>query len=220
MKFSKPYLNKLMGDADQLQEQINRMAVSLLTRENDLAQKQMALDRLKKLPFYLAPGNVGDVNRVIWPFWFGTVRADVAASPAASVSTSFSVTQEAAFVAMSYTKAVFLKTAGPFNVSYLDPTYTNGAGKATGLSFRFRDAQSTREFMQAPIDIDNFGNPLFPTKLPSPMLIMPRATIEVGFDNASANDYVVFLSFFGYRIRLEDAQNILSTVSESPDIGG
>ncbi len=221
--------NYLEAQANQLADQVGRMTVAVIGKENKLNQKEMQLrgtagpgnwttdNRMTKLPFYLAPGNVGDINKVIWPFVYPTTRATVPAQ--GNANASFSVTQEAAFIAVSYMKTVFLLTeedAGPppvpFNVQYMDPNIPGN--KATGLRFSFRDLQSTREFTNLSIDVDHVGNPRFPTKLPAPMLIMPRANVQVSYTNSSDNIYVVFMSFVGVRIRIEDAYNILSTVTE------
>jgi hypothetical protein len=57
------------------------------------------------------------------------------------------------------------------------------------------------------------GVPEFPSVLPTPILFLPNSTIEVTYQNDNATDtFVPFITLFGYRVRIEDAQNILSTV--------
>ncbi len=217
--------NTLKAKREQLERQIMQIQAALAKKRNQVHEMELAAGTPKgpgamtypgqALPFYTAPGNVGDINRVIWPFWFQTARADVGNGNFA-VSRGFSVTQEAAFVIVSYTKAVFQKTAGPFNVQYLDPDRDTGAGKATDLSITMRDSQSSRQFMDTNIQLDHVGHPRFPTYFPAPMLLLPLANFEVDYTlpTTSTDEFVVFTSFFGYRIRIEEAQEILATVTD------
>ena len=159
----------------------------------------------------LVPGNLGNINRVIWPFFFTTSLQTLAVN--SSATTRFTVTQEAAFVLMSYTKTVYTKTVGPLVYTYVDPDATGAASQANDLKFSLRDAQSSRDFNNLPINLDQVGNPRWPTILPDPVFFLPNSTIEVTFANSSASVvYVPRITFFGYRVRLENAQQILSTV--------
>jgi hypothetical protein len=162
------------------------------------------------LPPTLRPGNVGSINRVIWPFFFTFSAPEL--SPNSSSQGFTTITQEAAFVWMSYTKAVYKKTVGPV-YTYVDPDDYSAAGQVDGLKFTLRDAQSTRVFHNTPLEIDSIGNPQFPSLLPTPILFLPNSTIEITYQNDNAADtYVPFITMFGYRVRIEDAQKILSTV--------
>ena len=184
----------------------NRLKEQILKDSDPLSLKQ---NLQTKLPNYLSPGNVGDINRVIWPFYFTTDKVTV--SPNSNVRTSFTVTQEASFVWMYYTKSVFVLDTNDNSESYLDPDDTNNF--ATGLSFTIRDPQSQRQFFNRPIDIDHVGNPRWASTLPAPQLVLPRSSLEVNFYNDDANTtYIPSLTFFGYRIRMENANQLLSTV--------
>jgi hypothetical protein len=164
----------------------------------------------KGLPSWLAPGNVGEINKVIWPFWFTFTAPELA--PNTSAVGNFSVTQEAPFIWMAMTKAIFSKEMG--NFTYINPDDISAAGLAPGLQIVMRDAVSSRQFMATPIDTDHVGNPRFPTVLPTPQMFLPRAVVEIQFfNNSSTATYVPWISLFGYRVRLEDANNILSTVT-------
>src|ERR1017187_5308790 len=46
------------------------------------------------LPPGMVPGNVGDINRVIWPFYFTTDYVSI--NPDQSIRSGFTITQEAA----------------------------------------------------------------------------------------------------------------------------
>jgi hypothetical protein len=165
------------------------------------------------LPANLRPGNLGDINKVVWPFWFTTTDAVV--NPNQAVQGNITITQEAAFIWLSYTKAVFLEeTGGPGQYQYIDPNQADGAGKSNGLSVLFRDSQSSRQFMNKPIDINQVGYAKFPTVLPTPQLLLPNSNIEFTYQN-NTDDLVYrpFITLFGLRVRIEDAQNILSTIT-------
>jgi hypothetical protein len=164
----------------------------------------------KALPQNMLPGNVGSINRVIWPFWFTFTAPELV--PNSSSSGFTTISQEAAFVWMSYTKAVFKKTAGPVYTA-IDPEDETAAGGTDGLKFSIRDAQSSRVFHNNPIELDLVGHPDYPSVLPTPIMFLPSSTVEMNYVNESASDtYVPFITMFGYRIRIEDAQNILSLV--------
>ena len=159
----------------------------------------------------MVPGNVGDINKVLWPYYFSTDYLLV--NPAETVKNGFTVTQEAAFIWMAYTKVVSIHTAGPEVNTYINPDDVSGAGLAPGLSFTIRDSQSARDYQNQPINLDSVGNPRWPTTLPRPLLILPNSNVEISFTNSHAsNIYVPFLTAFGYRIRIEDAKNLLGTV--------
>ncbi|MEO5348878.1 MAG: hypothetical protein H7836_04455 [Magnetococcus sp. YQC-3] len=163
------------------------------------------------LPAALRPGNVGAINRVIWPFWFTFTAPELA--PNTSSQGFFTVTQEAAFVFMSMTKSVFKKTVGPTQYTYIDPNDETGAGQADGLKWTMRDAQSSRVFSNLPVEMDHFGHPDYPFVLSTPILFLPNSTIEMTYQNDNASDtYVPFITLFGYRVRVEDAQHLLGTV--------
>lgn len=161
----------------------------------------------------MKPGNIGDINRVIWPFFFTFDSEDLV--PGRTVIKSFSVTQEASFLWRMSTKAVFLKTGVEPNIeyTYLDPV--DPAGGAPGLKFSLRDAQSTREFngnRAQSMDTMGFGN--FPDVLPSSQMMLPNATMQITLTNEHAtNIYRPWITFIGYRLRIEDSQNILSKVT-------
>lgn len=162
----------------------------------------------------LYPGNVGDINKVVWPFWF-TFNAPVLTTGTSSTA-SFTVSQEAAFIWMSFSKVVFLRTgAGPaYTYTAIDPNDETVAGEANGLKVVFRDSQSSRTFQRNPMPLDAYGVPEYPTVLSTPMMFLPNSTIEAQYSNSDAtNVYVPWITFFGYRVRVENAEEILSLVT-------
>lgn len=166
------------------------------------------------LPPNLQPGNVGNLNKVIWPFWF-TFTAPVLL-PATGTNGFITISQEAAFIWMSMSKVVFKKTGpGPNHIyTAIDGAATDeDLASANDLTISIRDAQSSRVFMGSPIEIDNIGTGKDPSILPTPQFILPNATLECAFQNNHAsNVYVPWITLFGYRLRVENSENLLSTI--------
>lgn len=185
-------------------------------QESLIAQGQMPSNAPQNLQYNLqhslgplmAPGNVGDLNSVIWPYYFTTETPDSSLAPNQTFQTGFSVTQEAAFIMMSFTKTVYLDTAGQWG--YLDE---NLNPSAPGLQFTFRDGSSSRQLFNTPINMDLYGNPRFPSKFSRPIMLLPNQVMQIQFINTHpTNSYVPFITAFGYRIRIEEAQKFLSLV--------
>ena len=171
-------------------------------------------------PAYM-PGNVGELNKVIWPFWFtdtNVAENGTIVRPNQEVNAQVAITQEAAFVLVHYTKSVFIESEdqGGFNgqFTYVDPSQPDGSGKTNGLFFNIRDAVSTRSFFNLPMNINQVGYWQKPTQLPRPILFLPNSLIEVSYQNNTPDvSYKVFTTFFGYRLRVEHANEILSLVT-------
>lgn len=164
----------------------------------------------------LLPGNVGQINEVIWPFFYTSRdqnRQVPLLPPGSSVLSSFTVTQEAAFVIMSYQKAVFIVDPQTGDVSYIDPGQPDAGAKSNGLNVTFRDAQSSRVFNDEPTDINQLGFWKKPSVLQAPMLLLPNSTFEVEYSNDDTNNtYQVLMTFQGYRVRIDQARELLSTI--------
>lgn len=159
-----------------------------------------------KLPSFLMPGNIGGYNKVTWPFWipltfdFGT---NPSYGPNTRQSQSFRVSQDGAFLLQAITRNSF---------SYDD------AGELCGLQINLIDRQSTRQLNDQPIPIQAIGHKSRPAIFPTPYLLMPSALMEVevtswfpGTQATTGNGKHQFI-FFGYRVRVEDFENVLSTV--------
>lgn len=211
--------NQLMLQKSHMELQVAKLAAQVLRKENDLMQKEQdsgvaaMLNVARQLPPWLSPGNIGSINEVIWPFFFPTPVVRVPVNNQAT--TSFSVTRGAGFIATGYVKTVFQRTEpvpGEVRYEYFDPNDTSGLGATPGLSFSWRDAQSSRNFVDVTINLDHVGNPRFPTALPSPQYFYPSATTEILFTNEGAQDYWVSLTFYGIRVRADGQFAQLSTV--------
>lgn len=161
----------------------------------------------------LTPGNIGDINSVIWPFYFPTEIPDTPLAVNDTFQTGFSITQEAAFIFMSFVKSVYLVEGEGVHQSwtYLDPDQSNPS--APGLVFTLRDGSSSRQFFNTPMAMDNYGNPRFPTMMPRPVMLLPNQVMQVAFVNTHpTNVYVPIITAFGYRLRIDQAQKLLSLV--------
>ena len=217
----------LIQRRNQLAKRVAAQDAQLTTRERLLSEQQVLSrqgltpnnseadirDNLSTfLPPWLAPGNLNDLNKVIWPFWFSFTAPQL--PPNTNSTGVITVTQEASFVWMAMTKVVFKQDPITGFVTAIDPEDNTAAGEATNLTFSIKDAQSTRLFTQNPVTLDSVGVPKFPTTLPSPLLFLPNSTVEISYFNADpVNQYIPFITFFGYRVRNDEAQNILSTIS-------
>jgi hypothetical protein len=183
---------------------------------NTQTTPESAYKALKQaLPAHMIPGNLGQFTNVIWPFWFTFSTAELA--PNTGANTQVTITQEAAFILMSLTKTVFKRTGVPGAYIYtavnaLDPN--EGVNNANDLRFTLRDAQSSRVFLGQPMSLDEIGCAEYPTVLPTTQYIQPNSTIECIYqNNDAAAVYVPFLTMFGYRVRSEYAQQLLSTIT-------
>ena len=212
----------------KLQDQIERRSAYLDAKAKALNAQQRRLEagivpnmgaadleaNLKNNPNLssgMVPGNVGAINRVIWPFYFSTQFMTLA--PNTTINSGFTITQEAAFIWMSYTKSAYIYNAGATSYTYVDPDQAGATGMAPGLSFTIHDSQSGRDFDNFPINLDGVGNPRFPTIFPKPTMFLPNSNIQISFNNSDPSvTYCPFITAFGYRVRIDDAQNILSLV--------
>lgn len=213
-------LASLQNQVQGIQAIVNSKANQISIKESQLRQQQEPNDSAQQLDYNMAnalgplltPGNIGDINSVIWPFYFTTDAPESPIAANETFQTGFSVTQEAAFIMMSFTKTVYLVEGDAPDESwtYLDPA---AQPSAPGLVFTLRDGSSSRQLFNTPINMDAYGNPRYPTKFPRPVMLLPNQVMQVAFTNSHpTNVYVPFISAFGYRIRIDQAQKLLSLV--------
>lgn len=194
---------------DQVAAQESRARGNLIQNQGP---QDLQINMKNSLPSQLVPGNLGDINQVYWPFWFTSTAPKLI--PNAAGQGSITITYEAAFSWVSYTKAIFKEIVGfPGTYEYVDCNQVGALDKANGLTFLIRDAQSSRQFHDKQQNLNQVGNWFNPTILPSPCMFLPSSTVEIIFQNMDpAATYVPFITFFGYRVRVQDGQNLLSTV--------
>ena len=176
-------------------------------------------NQMAQLPAALAPMNVGDINDIIWPFFFTHTKVEVSPTSPGAVA-NISITQEAAFICTHLYKAVHLVTGVTpnRNYAYMDPEDYTGASQSTGLNFNFQDSSSQRFFAQAPFALELIGRPLYPTKLDVPLLFQPQANIQVTYSldtSQTGNSYAPFVVMFGIRCRINQAQQLIAALQQS-----
>jgi hypothetical protein len=193
----------------------------LMKNEEEILRNKIQVYQ-SKIP-NLQAGNLDDVSKIIWPFIFTAKILDqdnlnsvTPLTPGNSSSGFISISQEASFVATKMVKTVFEKVdigGGLFTYNYIDPNDFD-AGLATNLSFVINDSQSTRTFHQIPMDLDHLGHGQEPNKFKTNLFFSENNNVEVKFfNNHASKTYVPFLSMFGYRVRVQDAQEIFSLVT-------
>jgi hypothetical protein len=216
--------------ANAVQSQINHLnnvKRALREREKSLDARKMYLDSpgvfnsnsIKTLrtglqgalPNFMMPGNVGGINEVTWPFYF-QIDIDMGDDPSIS-SNIFSLTKN--FFQVDQEAALLLMSIGRSHS-------TNAAGQSATidapLQVELIDRQSSRRFSDKPFPLQMIGLDSLPSVLPTSMYIQPNAFLDVIVNGIpdSPQDFtgsgVFQLSFFGMRIRTEDAGKVLSTI--------
>jgi len=217
---------------NDIQAQINHLdniKRTLRQRENDLDARSRYLNtnptvpagnvqRMRSsmnsiLPAYMMPGNVGGINEVTWPFFF-QIDFDLGDNPTVIDSSFtknfFQIDQEAALLLMAVSRSHGTDAAG-FSATVNAP-----------LQVELIDRQSSRRFSNAPTPLQMFGFNSQPSILPTPMYLPPNDFLDVVVNGipATAQNFTgsgkFQLSFFGYRIRTEDTQKVLSTIFQAP----
>ena len=161
----------------------------------------------------LFAGNVNDINSILWPFFFQSKMIEC--GPNTQEVLNITITQEAPFSLVSMSKVVFYDDGGTWK--YLNPKSYDAnvqAGNANGLKFAISDSQSGRNWFDSPISLDHIGDGKDPYELPSPVLTLPNSNTEIALYNNSSTTYMVGFLFQGYRVRVEDAVNMLGLVTE------
>jgi hypothetical protein len=196
-------LQQIINERRQIRKQERNFRRSFNTRRN-----QMNLyEQLKQfLPKSMLPGNIGDIDKVTWPFWY-TASFDLGINPTLGQATkqvrSFQVSNEAAFLLMAIGRKAWDASL---------------AGDLAPLQIDIRDRQSSRQFNDRSIPIQQIGKKYRKSVLPTPMLIYPNAFIDVTMsswltaDMATVGNGKHEFYFFGYRIRGEDMTKMLSSV--------
>lgn len=225
--------NAVLQQLSNLQVQIASMSAANTTKKAQLDQAEASLRQgtvpvrgpqdvkanlRNGLPEWMVPGNLGEINSIIWPFWFTNITPALPAATGGTQSqatASVTITQEAAFIITSFTKAIFTYDPITGFATYLDPSnIPGGAGLSPGLTMTLVDAQSSRVFMSKPIQLDTVGYSVFPNALPTPLMFLPNSIIQTQLFNSSAsNNYVPWITYFGVRCRIEDAQRIMSLIT-------
>lgn len=218
----------LLQEIEKKQQELRDIKTSIRnikSRQNALSSQPVATNagRLnsnlaKFIPPHLMPKNVGHLYHVQWPFYY-TVDFDLSqtqpwidnAPGAISSNTrqtrSFQVTQESAFLFTAITRHC--------------NDYDSG-GDLGPLQVEIRDRQSSRFFNNAPVPLQMFGTEGYPSPMPTPFLVLPNAVMEVEVSSFLDQGVIqnvpdgatgkIQFTFEGYRMRIEDAQKIMSSI--------
>lgn len=193
-------------DKVELLKYLKEQNAKMESEQKNLEQLEFSLRN--KTPDVVSSG-IRDVNKVIWPFTFST--GFLQTSPTITFAEkNITVTQEAAFVATAMIKQVFRKI-GPNNYQYID--YEDNSVLIDNLYMTLSDPQSGRNFHRDPMLVEHIGDALYPTKLLSRPLILPNSSINVKIYNQGTTEYFTNISLIGYRVRIEDAQEMLGLVT-------
>lgn len=195
---------------DNLKREIRRLEKQERRRHKGEICMGLRAELAAKLPPNLIPGNVGNIDEVRWnydfPVRFQISVGETTFGQAFRKSAFFQVPQEAALV-LTHCAVNFEPLAGSANTPALAP-----------LMVEIRDRQSSRQFMSQPMPIQAFGSGKYPTALPANMIFMPSAFVDTtissfadgSYDYSSMTGYVNFV-FYGVRIRIKDAKEILGS---------
>jgi hypothetical protein len=196
-------------------EKSNRM---LAHEKSELLKKQTRFQQMGMSPDQtweeLVAGNIGDINELIWPFYFTSIDGVVTAGQ--TTSYSITITQEAPFVCTAMQKSVYNITN--YNLPneervWLNP-YDLTTPYADGLKYIMQDSSAQRQYLDVPINVDHVGNARNPTKFATPFMLLENSNTKITFTNSHATrNYYVKITFFGYRIRIQDSRKLLSLVS-------
>jgi hypothetical protein len=217
------YTHALLRKKEQLKnlKNQNKLAIKKIKETSSLPDAKHPDELHRNLrgfvPQRLMPWNVGHLNHVAWPFYhaveFDLSNTNVnpnwpAISNTLRVESSFQVSQESAFIFEA--------------ISRHADDYNEPSGDLGPLQIEIRDRQSSRFFNNAPIPIQGIGADRWPTYLATPFLIMPNAFIDVIMSSWLATGVSIEASqdatgkhqfvFHGYRIRIEDANKVLSSI--------
>lgn len=164
-----------------------------------------------KPQWWLAPGNVGDINTVIWDYWF--VIQPTIVAPGSSTTQILNINNVASFTLKAIMKDVSVQTEnGSF--LYVDPDAPADIGFAPGLQVQISDVSSARQYYNSPVRLDHVGSPQEPFILPSPLMYQPSASISVQISNSNTTDtFAVGLGFLGYRLRINNQSQLGSQIT-------
>lgn len=178
----------------------------ILNQMPTIAKNDLGSNLSKVLPSHLVPTNIGSLKHILLPYW-NEVTFDLGTDPTFGpdfkAEQNFQVTQESAFLLTSISR------------SFKDGS---DAGFGAALQLDIRDNQSTRQFNDEPILLQNIGYKSSPTQLQVPLLLMPNASVRISLSSWLPADQVAVgngyqeISFSGYRIPVEDAEYVLNNL--------
>ena len=162
----------------------------------------------KIIPKHLRPQNIGHFNEVLWNYWFPfdfDFGTDPTYDNTTRETTVTQVDQEAGFLLTSISR------------SATDP---GQSGAFAPLHITVRDLQSTRQFNDEPIPLQQIGQKGEPTCLDTPLYFPPNARIELtisswipkgsSFATTGSGKHQIVLG--GFRVREKDGAKALASI--------
>ena len=211
---------ELILDITKLQERRQNLRVS----ERDIVNNTKLIDMQpvvsgegnlrtsleRMLPKHLVPTNTGSLRQVLTPFWYRVIF-DLGTNPTITAnftqSQSFQVSQDAGFLLTKISR--YWKDQGE-------------AGMGAPLGVSIRDNQSTRQFNDNPIPLQNIGFRGRPSLLHTPLLIVPYGSFKMtltslittpaAWDWALVGNGYQELMFGGYRIDMGDERYLTENI--------
>lgn len=190
----------------------NLVAEAKVAKSQPLIQsatpEQLKKNLQKIIPSYLVPGNVGNIDDVLWNFDFN-YTFDFGDNPLYNSETRQSRIEQVDQVA-------------GFLLTHISRTaYDSGeSGINAPLSLTIRDRQSSRQFVDEPISIQAFGTRGRYTQLLTPLYFPPNANMEIilsswlgageSFQTNGSGIHQFMLS--GLRIRNANVAKIISSI--------
>lgn len=177
-----------------------------ITVDDDLESRLRSI-----LPSRLVPSNVGDINSILWPFFY-TVEfntdTDLTISPSFFAQKQFRVSQESGFILRSIYR----------DVDVYDGTSEVNSAFDAPFTLTFRDNQSSRQINNNAFPVQMVGTKSSPLTLVAPYYFQPNATVNVELTTFAqeaitlAGNSTQRFVFHGYRVRQNELGKALTAV--------
>lgn len=183
-----------------------------LNAKTESEKKRVAIlkDEVAQLTPDLVPNGIKDISKIIWPYQMSSGMMSVSPlkkSDGANIQNS----NRAGFVINKIQATVFevLSAVGdPLDLKYID--LQSSEDLVHDLYVRFSNS-SDRYFSSAFFHISHLGNARFFTRMISNPFIQPNTNFTVELSSkSSTKKYFVNISLLGYRLDIENGENILS----------
>ena len=158
----------------------------------------------------IVAGDVTAINDITWPYFFSSPLTRV--RPNTTVSVNIHVNQEAPLILTRFTGSVYNvlnPEAANETIRLID--FSEDDEFAEGLSFSME--YYDKQLHNKPIAIENIGHAVRPSKFKKKIMLLPKSNLTINFSNTSSNTYDVSLFFTTVKIKVENAQNMLGSIT-------
>lgn len=104
--------------------------------------------------------------------------------------------------------------AAATTLNYVNLKENSNEGLLDNLKVQIVDSQSSRSWHDEPIPATVYGDAKDPFMLDKPYMVLQNQNLEVRWTNSGDKIYIPTLLFHGYRMRVSDAEGIMSLVTE------